>query len=286
VWSVSEGALPEGLVLDAVTGAFSGRPSAAGTSSFSVRCVDATGADDERDFTIDAAPVADLSKKKLTTELPVNLLNGTSPITRALELVVGTRLDAAVKYRAQTPAPVTVEVVDASGQSVTDGATVRSAKSGLKIAGVVVPATGRYFVRVVPVAPFEGLVVLTLTATAPAKAGATVPIADGETLDVKMGTLAGARVSVTVKPAKGSAASPTILSVKDDTGAELLVPSELRSGPKGAVLTMKTPVKGGTLTVTLGVAPGTGGDVVWSAKIKQPRGYVHSEPDLPAGSGE
>jgi hypothetical protein len=64
------------------------------------------------------------------------------------------------------------------------------------------------------------------------------------------------------------------------------VPSELRTVAKGAVFTMKSPVKGGTLTVKLGVAAGTGGDVVWSAKIKQPRGYVHSEPDLAAGSGE
>ena len=49
---------------------------------------------------------------------------------------------------------------------------------------------------------------------------------------------------------------------------------------------MKTPIKGGTLTVTLGVLAGAGGDVVWSAKIKQPRGYVHEEPDLAAGSEE
>jgi hypothetical protein len=285
-WSVSDGALPDGLSLDAATGALSGKPLAAGRSSFSVRVVDASGAGDERRLEIDVAPVADLSKKKLTTELPVNLLNGTTPITRAIELVEGTRLDVAAKFRAQTPAPVTLEVVDAAGQSVAAGATVKAAKSSLRMTGIVVPATGRYFVRVVPVAPFEGLVVLDLTATAPAKAGATASIADGETLDVKMGTLAGARVTVTVKPAKGSAASPTILSVKDDTGAELLVPSELRTVAKGAVFTMKSPVKGGTLTVKLGVAAGTGGDVVWSAKIKQPRGYVHSEPDLAAGSGE
>ena len=249
-------------------------------------CVDATGASDECDLTLEVTPVADLSTKKLTTELPVNLLNGTSPIVRALELVVGTRLDVAVKHRAQSPAPVTVEVVDAAGQPVTAGATVKSAKSGQRIMGIVVPATGRYFVRVVPVAPFEGLVVLGLTVTAPTRAGATVPIADGETLDVQIGTLTGARVSVVVKPAKDSEATPTILSVKDDTGAELLIESELRSGPKGAILNMKTPVKGGTLTVTLGVLAGTGGDVVWSAKIKQPRGYVHEEPDLAAGSEE
>jgi ribonuclease BN (tRNA processing enzyme) len=285
-WSVSDGALPDGLAVDAVTGVLSGRPSSAGRSSFRVRVVDATGAADERGLAIDVAPVADLSRKKLTMEVPVNLLSGTSPIVRALELVEGTRLDVAAKFRAQTPAPVALEVVDAAGQSVAAGATVKAAKSNLRLTGIVIPATGRYFVRVVPVAPFEGLVVLTLTATAPAKAGATVSIADGETLDVKMGTLAGARVTVTVKPAKGSAASPVILSVKDDTGAELLVPSELRSAAKGAVLTMKAPVKGGTLTVKLSVAAGTGGDVVWSAKIKQPRGYVHSEPDLAAGSGE
>src|SRR4051812_25032684 len=40
-WSVTAGALPGGLALDAATGAISGIPSVAGTSSFTVTAADA-----------------------------------------------------------------------------------------------------------------------------------------------------------------------------------------------------------------------------------------------------
>ena len=56
--------------------------------------------------------------------------------------------------------------------------------------------------------------------------------------------------------------------------------------PKGALLAMKIPVPGGTLTVTLGTRHGTGGPFDWAVEVKQPRGYVHFEPDLTAGSAE
>jgi hypothetical protein len=43
---------------------------------------------------------------------------------------------------------------------------------------------------------------------------------------------------------------------------------------------MDTPVAGGTLTLAFATANGAGGDVVWKVKIRQPKGYEYSMPEL------
>jgi len=51
-WTVSGGALPPGLTLNAATGAISGLPSQAGSTSFTIHVVDAAGVATEKNFTL------------------------------------------------------------------------------------------------------------------------------------------------------------------------------------------------------------------------------------------
>lgn len=76
-WSVSEGALPPGMVLDAGSGAYSGTPSAAGSFSFTVTATNGVGTDSKAFVQEVAAPEFD--GHVLLTENRLSAFNTTFP---------------------------------------------------------------------------------------------------------------------------------------------------------------------------------------------------------------
>jgi hypothetical protein len=83
-FSISAGALPAGLSLNATTGVILGTPTSAGTSSFTVRATDTIGAMGSRAYTVAINPAITLS--------PTSLPNGTSgtPYSRTITASGGT----------------------------------------------------------------------------------------------------------------------------------------------------------------------------------------------------
>jgi hypothetical protein len=89
-WTISAGTLPRGLNLDRTTGVISGTPTAAGTSSFTVRVADAAGHSDTRplSITINAAPPPPNPPNITTTTLPAGTVG--VPYNQPVEATGGT----------------------------------------------------------------------------------------------------------------------------------------------------------------------------------------------------
>jgi len=140
-WTIISGALPANLSLNATNGAISGTPTAAGTSSFTVRVQDAAGSSDVRALSITINPPA--PPNITTTSLPAATLGqpysatllasgGTGARTWSIiagSLPAGLNLDAATGVISGTPtAPgpssFTVQVQDAAGQSDSQALTI------------------------------------------------------------------------------------------------------------------------------------------------------------------
>jgi hypothetical protein len=135
-WSVIGGALPAGLNLNSANGTISGTPTAAGTSSFTLRVQDAGGLSDVQALSITINPAA--PPDIVTTTLPAGTLG--QPYNQTLQAIGGTgartwsvvagtlpqglSLDQTAGVISGTPtAPgpssFTVQVQDAAGQADT-----------------------------------------------------------------------------------------------------------------------------------------------------------------------
>ena len=134
-YSVSSGSLPAGLALDPSTGALSGTPTAAATSTFSVTVTDSLGASVSRTYAIEVAPPALVLESTTlgngVVGLPYNqaivVSGGVAPYAFALasgQLPAGVALNSATGALIGTPSAAgtfafTIRVVDATGASAT-----------------------------------------------------------------------------------------------------------------------------------------------------------------------
>jgi len=107
-WTISAGSLPANLNLDPNTGVISGTPTAAGTSSFTIRAADAGGQSDTQvlSITITSTPPPPTPPDITTTSLP----NGTvgQPYNQAVQVTGGTGVLTWTIISGALPANVTL----------------------------------------------------------------------------------------------------------------------------------------------------------------------------------
>ena len=138
-WSVSSGTPPAGITLNASTGVLAGVPTAAGTSSFTVKVTDANGqaATEATSLTVVSGPALAFAPPPsgevgVAYSDPLTVTGGTGPFAWSVSagsLPSGLTLSPSTGALSGTPSAAgsysfTVKVTDAGGQSATEAATV------------------------------------------------------------------------------------------------------------------------------------------------------------------
>ena len=96
-WSISAGAIPPGLALDAQSGVLSGRPQAVGSFTFTVRAIDSAGASASRSYTLSVAAAQAQAPQRFTVT-PTRIDFGAVRVGRTATLPVLVRNDSSAPF--------------------------------------------------------------------------------------------------------------------------------------------------------------------------------------------
>jgi hypothetical protein len=282
-WSLSDGLLPEGLSLNGVAGVIHGDLAGPSAGPVAVECSDVTGALHVGTLTIPTAPLVDLEKKhwKETVTIPEG---GPVPVLRYLELTAGALLRIDVKGGGQIDEGPSARLFDADGAEVDLAPWSRSSIKSLSVRGAVVPATGRYYLYVVPAPEATGKVKVSVS-IAPRTSWASLAALDAvDVLEVPFSAPPGTRVSVSVKASKGSTALPHILGLLDADDADLLATGRIREKAGSASFSSGTPLLGGDYRLRISTRDGTSGAATYRITLKTPQKYGFELADVPSGN--
>ncbi len=282
-WTITSGTFPPGFAgFDGATGQVLGTPSAIARELMTFQLTDAAGAVVSAPFALVVVPLADLGKGKYRQKIAISAEQSTRDVVRCVEALAGTTMDIKLKVKSATESAVDLLLLDPKETPVDLGAYRTVKPNSVTVKDYLVPATGRWFVVVRPTPGFEGSVSLQIAVKAPgSRKGATTFDDAGEPVEIPFSALPGSKLVVATKSAKESGAVPTITSLKDADGNELLVPAELRTTRKGATLKVRERLLGGDYVVTFAPGNATPGDVFWSIGVSSPRGYHFELTDLP-----
>ena len=281
-WSVALGALPAGLSLDAATGSIAGTPTAERFDTVILECHDACGASVSAGFAFAAAAPVDLTRRRWSEKIE---FTATSPAVafRYLELTGGATLSFEVKGGATKTAGQELRLYDATGAEIDLAPYTKSKKGVVRVAGLIVPSTGRYFLTCEPAGGFVGKLSLTARAAPRTSWPGALSIAAGGTSEVTFAAPPGAKLSVSAKGVQPGDALPRIAAIIGPDGADLVPGGKSAEKGRTVVFSTRTKLLGGDHRVVLSARDGTAGDVAWTVKLAAPGRYDFGLPDLPAG---
>jgi hypothetical protein len=283
-WAIMSGRIPSGLMLGPAPGELTGTPVAAGSTTLELRVTDAAGATATRSYALVVVPLCDLGKGKDRDKFVLGADHGGKDLVHYVELLGGTELDMGLALRTRTGASAELLLLDQNEQPLDLSRYTKTRYHSVTVKGFPVPATGRYFVVVRPEAAFKGTLDLTIAVSEDKKwtgQGTLDPAGSPVTFDFC--ALPASKLVVTTKGSKRSAAVPTIVSLRDDAGNELLAPKDITETANGAVLHLKTPLTGGDYHLTIALRGETAGAVDWTVRLRSPKGYEFSLPDAVHG---
>jgi hypothetical protein len=275
----------EGFELDGFTGGLRGTPLLAKDFSFEVRVTDDTGASSRKHIPLTVVPFYSLREKKNVLLDTFGPGATTGEVRRFVELLAGSRLDGTFRLVGKGTLGAHLRLVDAdTGEEVDLAPFVKTKGARSTLKNFVVDTTRRFYVIVTPDPEFAGTVETSLRATPRlAWSGRVAVDPVGAAVPVTVHALGGTYLTVTTKRARKSASLPTIASVTDEAGNELLDLFELRVTKTGATLRMAKSVPLGAVTIHLAGRPeGGAGDADWTVSMKSPKEYDVQLYDKPA----
>jgi hypothetical protein len=286
-WTLTEGSLPPGLVLEESTGRITGTPTAARTAPLAVSLVDRAGAAASGAMLLRCAGSGGLAKKHSTSSVKVKA-GGATGTTRFLELTEGCLLDVAVTGGGARGKGPTLRLLAPDGSAADLGTKLRTNSRGATLNRFAIPSTGRWFVAVDAAPGFKGTMRVALTISPPKSWTATLA-ADAEAPSpavLRFSAPPGAKLVVTLTPVSGGSARPVLADVLGPDEASLLATGTLGGTAPTVTFSTAAALVGGDHRVLVSAEPGFAGDVVCTVKLKLPRTYTFSLPDLPAGEDD
>ena len=276
-WEMTGGALPPGIGMDPGTGILSGVPEDEGQYAAALRVTDDCGvASGSTAVVVEVTTLLDLRGSR-TRLAPGNRI-------RALELVAGTSLSVTVRSPAGAVEDDALRLLDRSGSPMDLSAYLKATPNSLQVRRFPVPRTSRYFLRFEPPDGTGDELEVLVKVEAPRTASSGGVVSDSSVLRATFATLPGAGLDLAVRAMPGSAALPTIRSVKDEVGRELLEAGMVVEKEDSARLRMRNALPGGDLRVEFGARGGSSGAVRWTVRIKEPDRYGLVLPDMPSGN--
>jgi hypothetical protein len=281
-WGLDSGALPQGLSIDPATGALTGTPLAEAAGGVSLNCRDACGAEVSHPFTLGAATGVDLTKKKAGETLKF-VLDDASVARRWFEVTAGALLSVSATGGGAAGESPVLHLFDAAGNELDVLQETRTTKKSVAIRKFPIPATGRYFLTFEAAAKFAGKVKLSIAITPPAAFGGGVTVGPDAPFEAAFAAPPGARLSITSRATKHSAALPKIVSILAADGTDVLAGGVVKEKGGSATFGSKTPLAGGDYRVVFSTRDANVGSIAWSIRLQMPRKYEFALPDLPAG---
>ena len=269
-YSVSVGALPAGLSLNASTGAISGTPSSVGSASFTITATDGTGAIGSRAYsvTINAAIVVNPASLPAGTvgvaySQTVSATGGTGSYTFSVSagvLPAGLTLNASSGVISGTPTTAgassfTIRATDGSGAFGTRAYTITIAAAPIVVNPASLPTAtvGTAYSQTVSATGGTGSYTFSVSAGV-LPAGLTLNASSGVISGTP--TTAGAS-SFTIRATDGSGAFGTRAYSVTTSAAVTVNPASLPNGTVGTAYSRTITATGGTAPYTYSVSAGT-----------------------------
>ena len=270
-FAISAGSLPAGLTLNASSGALTGTPTAAGTSSFTARATDGNGASATRAYTvaIAAAPIvvnpASLPSGTVGSAYSqtVSATGGSGGFSYSLSagaLAAGLTLNASSGVISGTPTTAgassfTVRATDGTGAFGTRAYTVTIAAAPIVVNPASLPAAtvGTAYSQTVSATGGTGSYTFTVSAGA-LPAGLTLNASSGVISGTP--TTAGAS-SFTIRATDGSGAFGSRAYSVTTSAAVTVNPATLPNGTVGSGYTQTVTASGGSGSYTFGISTGS-----------------------------
>ena len=263
--NVDHGDLPGGVAIDALDIRFTGHCDVAGNFPLQLTSTDVAGS---------TATQAVTAVVCMESGAPADLAGGKAACGYWFDGVKGSVVKVAVKTAPKMPKrALRVQVLDADGVTALDAKTT-AGKGKAAVAGFVAPSTGRYYV-IVASDEGEPTQLIGAVKVAPTKKGAgenpDINFVAGKQYIVRLGALAGAKLTFTAKPDGSGLALKPIYLIDPDGQIHLVDANTELKSVKGAITITKTLDVSGTWQVLIGALPGPQGHFTYSYKIAEPK---------------